>query len=327
MFILGRAPRGAEGLAPPHSGEHLSQRHHLVARRHAPARIAEDVVHPSQRGFFRGRDLLTVVAELEVAVTRFPHDAESEPAAVLLDVAAAFPSAECEYIRRALDAQRVPPFLVDALFAMYWPAHIEVNLNGRTTSIRVAVTRGIRQGCPASGTVWAFYDPVVRCLWGAVPHDELWLTAFAADVAVALRNVFRDHHVARRTLDDVSAATGLRFNPCKSIILSTTRTSHVVARDLASEGSGFFRRAGWDGALDVSSGRTPLRSDGRPFGRSSWRVLLTHVKAVVLHSCDIPYTAVSVVGYTAQLFPLDVSMRSAEHAAIANVFLRRRFTP
>lgn len=56
-------------------------------------RYACAIVHPSQRGFVRGRDLLTNAAELEGAITGFLHDDEAEPAAVLLDIAAAFPSA------------------------------------------------------------------------------------------------------------------------------------------------------------------------------------------------------------------------------------------
>lgn len=55
--------------------------------------IAQEVVHPSHRGFVRGRDIFTNVVELEAAVAGDLHDEEAEPAAVLLDIVAAFPSA------------------------------------------------------------------------------------------------------------------------------------------------------------------------------------------------------------------------------------------
>lgn len=87
---------------------------------------ASAVVHPSQTGFVRGRDMLTNVAEIEGSITGFLHDDEAEPAAILLDVAVAFPSADWGYIRRALRALGVPRTLIDALFAMYGPTRIEI---------------------------------------------------------------------------------------------------------------------------------------------------------------------------------------------------------
>lgn len=125
------------------------------------ARIAEDV-HPSQRGFVRGRDLLTNVAKLDGAVTEFLHDDESEPAAVLPDVAAVLPeSAEWEYILLGIGCAASPSLSCRRTVCDVW-AGPRRYLNGRTTSIRLAVTRGIRQVCPASGSVWALlYDPAM----------------------------------------------------------------------------------------------------------------------------------------------------------------------
>lgn len=72
-------------------------------------------MHSSQRGVISGQDLLTSVAELEGVVSGYLHDDEAEPVAVLLDVAAAFPSAERTSIRWALTAQGVPTWLVESL--------------------------------------------------------------------------------------------------------------------------------------------------------------------------------------------------------------------
>lgn len=60
------------------------------------------------------------------------------------------------------------------------------------------MTRGIRQGCPVSGTVWAvLYDLVVRCLWGSLPRDDLWVRVFESNIALALRNGGRTSHARR----------------------------------------------------------------------------------------------------------------------------------
>lgn len=203
-------------------------------------KFATALVHPSQRGFVRGRDLLVNVAELDGAVTGFLYDDESELAAVLLGIAAAFPSAEWEIVRWALERQGVPRALADALFAMYGPTAAEVYLNGRASGCCMPVTCGIRQGCLASGTVWALlYDPVVRFLWGSLPRDDLWLTVSSDDIALALCNVFRDLRFVRRALE-VASATGLRLNARKSVVINFTRRAHMVVQDIACDGNGFL---------------------------------------------------------------------------------------
>lgn len=77
------------------------------------------------------------------------------------DVAAAFRSAEWEYIRWALLAQWSLETLVGALFALDGPTQVEGYIGsgaGRT----LRVTWGMRQGCPASGT---------RSHWAAVAGE------------------------------------------------------------------------------------------------------------------------------------------------------------
>lgn len=86
------------------------------------------------------------------------------------------------------------------------------------------VTRGLRQGCPASGTVWALlYDPIVGGMWLFLPRDGLWTTVFADDIALAVRNLFRDLKVLRRYMDVVKVGTGLAPNADKSAVLNFTR--------------------------------------------------------------------------------------------------------
>lgn len=96
--------------------------------------LARVVVRPSQRGFIRGRYLPTHVVELEVEVVGFLHDDETASAAVLLDIAAAFPSAESEYIRWVLLAS-----LVKARLSSRGPTQVELYRNGRATDRRLRV--------------------------------------------------------------------------------------------------------------------------------------------------------------------------------------------
>lgn len=106
------------------------------------------------------------MVEREVAGAGFLHDDKFEPAAELLDIAVAFRSPELEDI------------------CWLW------------------VTRGIRQGCLASGTAWAvLYGPIVGCTWQALKRDELSLTALADDIVVGLQNVFRELRTLRHFLE------------------------------------------------------------------------------------------------------------------------------
>lgn len=52
-------------------------------------------------------------------------------------------------------------------------------------------------------------------------------------------NVFRDLRRIRRALDVVGAASGLRLNPRKSVVINYTRRPHIVVQDIACDGNGF----------------------------------------------------------------------------------------
>lgn len=94
----------------------------------------------------------------------------------------------------------------------------------------------------------------------------------------------------------------------------------MVVQDIASEGfpaSGVGRYLGFVLGPDSFAER-------RAAVRAKFLARAAHVKAFGLYFCGIPFEyntfVVPVVGYTAKFFPLDESMRSAEHAAIARVF-------
>lgn len=96
-------------------------------------------------------------------------------------------------MRWALSRVGVPYRLVSAIFRLYASAFVHSIWGGGVSSHSLPVIRGIRQGCPASGTLWALlYDPVVRRVWRAIPRGDGLLAVFADDIAVVLKTVFRD---------------------------------------------------------------------------------------------------------------------------------------
>lgn len=142
----------------------------------------------------------------------------------------------------------------------------------------------------------------MRCLWCAVPRDDLWTIVFADDVAAALRNIFRDLRIVRRALDVVSVATGLRRNPRKSVIVNYTRRPHMFVQDSASKGSGLPAH-GLGRYLGFVLGQRSFAERWATV-RAEFLARAAHVKASGVHSCGTPLAynsfAVSLVLYNAQ---------------------------
>lgn len=90
--------------------------------------------------------------------------------------------------------------MVDAFFRLYASASVLVACSSHT----MHVTRGIHQGCPAPGALWALlYDPVVRRVWQSFLFGDGILALFADDSAVVLRNVFRDWRRVRNAFREL----------------------------------------------------------------------------------------------------------------------------
>lgn len=96
------------------------------------------------------------------------HLGENTCGTILFNIAAAFPSVDREWV--------VP---VDPGAAVY--------LDGTVFSeASLWVQRRIRQGCPASGSIWALlFGLVERRLVAALPSPQDFLTCFADDVAAS----------------------------------------------------------------------------------------------------------------------------------------------
>lgn len=88
--------------------------------------MAQRVVHWSQRGFVKGRQITANVVHVEAAVEGYLHDEDAEPAAVFLDIAAAFPAVEWSYMHWALCRMGVPEGQVDAIFRRYGSAFTHI---------------------------------------------------------------------------------------------------------------------------------------------------------------------------------------------------------
>ena len=76
------------------------------------------------------------------------------PGIVLLDRKAAFPSVLHQYLFFVLHAMKLPSNSVQAIQFLYMNSEAIIKFYGMT-EYSIKIKRGIRQGCPLSGTLWA----------------------------------------------------------------------------------------------------------------------------------------------------------------------------
>ena len=128
------------------------------------SQCAARTVSPRQRGFVRGRHLLDNVIETEAAAVHFARFFGDSAGIVLLDLAAAFPSLAHSWIFSVLRKMGVPRFFRRALAKLYRKVNITILFGGIATAGFMA-SSGIKQGCPASGSLFALaLDPFLRLL-------------------------------------------------------------------------------------------------------------------------------------------------------------------
>lgn len=81
--------------------------------------IAQRAVQQWQRGFIEEHRMSASVAQVGAGVEEYFKDDDSEPAALCLDIAAAFPSIEWACVRWALRRLGVPASAVDSIFRQH----------------------------------------------------------------------------------------------------------------------------------------------------------------------------------------------------------------
>ena len=114
---------------------------------------AQVMVTPSQFGFVRGRRLHDAVLCLESWAMSYAVSAPASAGLILLDQKAAFPSIAHDFLFFILLEIGIPQFIVNAIRILYANNEAIVNFLG-CRSIRVSLQRGVKHGCPLSGSIW-----------------------------------------------------------------------------------------------------------------------------------------------------------------------------
>ena len=91
---------------------------------------------------------------------------------------------------------------------------------------------GIRQGCPASGTLFALaIDPCLRFLMSFIGPERGILNAYADDIAAVLRDLFDTIKIIDDTFTIIGQATALHLHPGKVQIIPLWKYDEVAIRE------------------------------------------------------------------------------------------------
>jgi hypothetical protein len=174
--------------------------------------LAATTATPQQRGFVRGRSLVDNVLEVEAMAIHLHRHYYEKSGVALFDFSAAFPSLSHKWLFAVLQRMGIPPNICKVLRQLYTGCRMNIIFGG-VGGISFEVNAGIKQGCPASGSLFALaLDPFLRMMMASIPPRLSTVVAFADDLAVVLLHLF----AGLRTLQPIFAllfqATGLALN-------------------------------------------------------------------------------------------------------------------
>ena len=207
------------GLTRPISLSNTSSKFFALAVNLPLALAAQSTVHPRQRGFVAGRSITDNVVEIEGFGQSYAIAEAEDPAILLFDIRAAFPSLAHQWLFVVLRRMRVPIFMINCIKELYRDGIAEVVLMGQRWG-RFPIRSGIRQGCPASGTLFALAaDPCIRFIIHKLTPERGVLTAYADDVAAAVRELFEAIAVLDQAFEVIGRCSALELHPGKVVVI------------------------------------------------------------------------------------------------------------
>lgn len=204
-------------------------------------RTAQVAVHPQQRGFVSGRQMLQNVFEVTSAMHRSCFFPAPLSGITLLDIKAAFPSALWSWIWRVLKRMGAPCWVTTALQALYLNSSATVVFNGIVSTAHFHIGRGIKQGCPSSGSVWAIlFDPIVRRLVANVRECDTraMMSALAGDLAAAFFDSVVGLQALAPALQEMRLAAGLALSHSKCCVVNFSVNSNFRMQRALNENAG-----------------------------------------------------------------------------------------
>lgn len=288
-------------------------------------RVAEKVGCGQQRGFVRGRTISDAVLEMEGTLFRLAQQMpDAQPGGIFLDLSAALASMAREWLFAALAAAGAPSWLCDLVFSLFSGGDALLSV-GSASEKRIVMGAGIRQGCPAIGTLWAIaFDPILRGLNDA-PNNGTTATVcgFVDDVGAAVNDLVKAIRMVVAYFKVVSLAAGLKLNLGKTQVLNL---SHCCDRELG----GRMSARGITGVKVSDFAKYLGVLLGPGVERERWKAQAARFRqrvAIVASFCTsafqaiVPYDvlAFSVLRYVMMFYRVPGWFLTAERAALARI--------
>jgi hypothetical protein len=183
------------------------------------SRVASIICIAIQKGFLNGRSIADCVIETDSVAAEWFRRGYPSAAAILFDFKAAFPSLAHDFIFLVLEKMKIPAHIITAIRRLYEDNIMNVCF-GKQVHCFIAILAGIKMGCPLSGTLFALaLDPFLRSIIAAAPAAGFHASAFADDLAMALRNVYADLPRLLSLFVLLSKAAGLFLNGKKIVVV------------------------------------------------------------------------------------------------------------
>ena len=189
------------------------------------------------------------IFEIETTALAHVACAPQESGVLLTDVAAAYPSVNHSWIISVIENTGLPAFLCRFLRNIYRDSITHVEF-ARAERGQPPTARGVRQGCPASGFLFAMaFDPIFRWLQESiVPRNldnlDFWQPAqcaYADDLAVASSSFWGLMFALAPAFRSVDCITGLNLNYRECCWVQYGNEEHTSLRTWISENCEEFR--------------------------------------------------------------------------------------
>jgi hypothetical protein len=124
----------------------------------------------------------------------------------------------------------IPRFFINAIKALYRGGLATVVLMGLRWG-SFPILSGIRQGCPASGSLFALaIDPCFRYMISQLGPERGIITAYADDIAAAVKELFEAIKILAHAFSVVGRCSSLELHPGKVVIIPLWKFEEQAVR-------------------------------------------------------------------------------------------------